>query len=1150
MYARTMVLNEENITADELFDKITELLDEDDTARPTVNRRLHDMLSQACKAGLSSTPHGFGNLFARLSALCELLNVSPSDASDMQQMRRDGNSSRLLSTEDVAYSCRALALLVSKIWDVPVPSSLNRRIPHRSRPRLKALSTSCRYLRCRLTAIQGNTFRADIDTSEVCRHTVVTLSHPRHTSLLPLLEPGMQVNLLDFHHEETSDNTLFLTDTDASLLVVEPDFLIDISAIARCFTDYGHHPLSYTLNRLTPSPNSHAILLGNFAGRALDDVINQGHAFDWRNTFRTHFMERAIDYATCPDLNAKTEFKADALQQSLNIAQVSDALFADTDTAFHKENAILEPTFLCEELGLQGRVDLMTTDMNLLVEQKSGANWSIQTNRPNTYGSFQKEDHYVQLLLYYGVLRHNFHLPPGKIHSYLLYSKYPLPGGLVEVNFYRTLFHEAMTLRNRIVLHEVAVAKRGFADTLAQLRPDVINERKLSTPFFVRYLLPRLQEQTAPLHALSPLEQAYFETMAAFVYREQLAAKTGGTGENGGCDADIWQMPLSEKRETGNIYTGLQLVEREKTGVAGGFNKLTFTVTDMGDDFLPNFRRGDRVLLYAESDTGEPDARRAILYKGVLAEISTERLVVHLNDGQQNPHIFRPATSCRYAVEHAPGDMSASASLRSLYAFTTATQRRRDLLLSQRPPRADTSLRLSRSYHPDYDPIVLKAKQALDFFLLVGPPGTGKTSMALQYLVRELVFPHEYSAPSASPPSALLMAYTNRAVDEMCDMLLSAHIPFVRIGNEYACDERFRPFLLRNVMEEIPQLAAVRRRLLETHVFVGTTSTLVGQTALFNLKTFSVAIIDEAGQLLEPSLMGLLSAKGTGNRSAIAKFILIGDHKQLPAVVRSPGSLTGVSHPDLNAIGLYNTSASLFERLLLVERRAGRAAFTSTLCKQGRMHPAVSRFANTMFYADDHLQPVPLPHQQETELTAEEPPLDALDRHLLAHRMAFFPSQPCLRADLSEKVNLYEATLVATLLQRLRRLYGKSFNPAKTVGVIVPYRNQIAMIRRALADAGATGFEAVSIDTVERYQGSQRDIIIYSFTVQQRYQLAFLTANTFEENGRLIDRKLNVALTRARRQMLLTGCPEVLAHNTLFARLMADIRAEGGEMVL
>ena len=80
----------------------------------------------------------------------------------------------------------------------------------------------------------------------------------------------------------------------------------------------------------------------------------------------------------------------------------------------------------------------------------------------------------------------------------------------------------------------------------------------------------------------------------------------------------------------------------------------------------------------------------------------------------------------------------------------------------------------------------------------------------------------------------------------------------------------------------------------------------------------------------------------------------------------------------------------------------------------------------------------------------------------------------------------------------------------------------------------------ISIDTVERYQGSQRDVIVYSFAVTHSYQLDFLTANTFTENDRLIDRKLNVAMTRARKQLIMTGRAELLRHVPLFSEIIAQ----------
>ena len=140
---------------------------------------------------------------------------------------------------------------------------------------------------------------------------------------------------------------------------------------------------------------------------------------------------------------------------------------------------------------------------------------------------------------------------------------------------------------------------------------------------------------------------------------------------------------------------------------------------------------------------------------------------------------------------------------------------------------------------------------------------------------------------------------------------------------------------------------------------------------------------------------------------------------------------------------------------------------------------------------------------------------------------------------LSDKVSEEEAHIVADLLHRVYRQYGeKRFEPYHTVGVIVPYRNQIAMIRREIARLGIPALEKISIDTVERYQGSQRDVIIYSLGVQNEADLDFLTANCFEEDGHTIDRKLNVAMTRARKQLLMTGRQDVLQQNNIFKELI------------
>ena len=105
------------------------------------------------------------------------------------------------------------------------------------------------------------------------------------------------------------------------------------------------------------------------------------------------------------------------------------------------------------------------------------------------------------------------------------------------------------------------------------------------------------------------------------------------------------------------------------------------------------------VYLYAYKKGEQPDVRQSILYKGSLQEIHVDSITVHLNDGQQNPDIINGEL---FAIEHASSDIGGTAGIRSLYTFITSDEDQRQLLLGQRAPRIDKTLKLSKSYHPDY----------------------------------------------------------------------------------------------------------------------------------------------------------------------------------------------------------------------------------------------------------------------------------------------------------------------------------------------------------------------------------------------------------------------------------------------------------------
>ena len=1142
--------------AHELFSRIADILSAPSEAQALI---MHETLVIACHEGLKNTRHGFGNLSSQVESLCRQHNIAPQDIVAIQKMRRHSNSNAPILPEDVAYDCRALAIFVSAVVQEAIPSFLVGKIPARGRTTENIQITNYRYIRCIVREWDESTIQVAVtnqDSSEELL-TVDYMNTPDYIDfsyLRPMLREGMQLNLLDC--------TVTRKKVIPRLIVVEPDYLIDISTIANCFESYGHHPLLFTVNRLTPRLSNKHIVLGNFAGSALDDIINHPAGYDIKETFRSNFKEKALDYATCPDFDAAS-FKQDAERQVENIKGIVDEIFQ----TFDREKAILEPSFVCERLGIQGRVDLMTTDLKLLVEQKSGKNTFIERKYKNPHGSLHVEKHYVQVLLYYGILQYNFQLSPKNAHIQLLYSKYPLPDGLLEVEPLQKLIREAIRFRNQAVATEFWMADNGFDRMLPLLTPQTLNVEKQNDNFYNRYLLPQLTETLAPLHQLNDLERAYFTRMMTFVIKEQLVSKVGVQEGVGNSNADLWNMPLAEKKETGNIYTGLTITKKERSSSFNGYDTITLAVPQQGEDFLPNFRRGDMIYLYAYKKNEAPDVRMSILFKGSLQEIHGDRLVVHLNDGQQNPDLI---SGDYFAIEHAGSDIGGTSAIRSLYTFITSNEERRQLLLGQRTPRIDKSLTLSRSYHPDYDEIILKAKQAQDYFLLIGPPGTGKTSQALQFLVREQLAGNIYSQPSSaysaedskhnkpsetintqhSTPNTqtaiLLLAYTNRAVDEICNMLTENELDYIRIGNEFSCDPKYSDHLLKEVLDDNATLNSIKSTLADAQIVVATTSTMNSNAALFNIKHFDLAIIDEASQILEPNIIGLLTVRHA-ERRAIERFILIGDHKQLPAVVQQQDTLEAEeTNNSLKDIHLLSCANSLFERLILTERAAGRTDFIGTLHKQGRMHPDIADFANRKFYAREQLECVPLAHQLEQTLAYNEASEDETDDVLKAYRMIFIPSKPCRQLNISEKVNTEEARIITDLLRRLYRQLGNNFDPQKSVGVIVPYRNQIAMIRKEIEKLGIPELEEISIDTVERYQGSQRDIILYSFTIQSRYQLDFLTANTFYEDGQPVDRKLNVAITRARKQLILTGNEPTLRQNQIFAELIDYIKEKGG----
>ncbi len=434
--------------------------------------------------------------------------------------------------------------------------------------------------------------------------------------------------------------------------------------------------------------------------------------------------------------------------------------------------------------------------------------------------------------------------------------------------------------------------------------------------------------------------------------------------------------------------------------------------------------------------------------------------------------------------------------------------------------------------------LLQKITASRDYFLLWGPPGTGKTSIMLRDMAAWVL--------QETSDNLLLLAYTNRAVDEICEALDSIggdiRDIYLRIGGRHSTAERFRDQLLNVKISGVKNRAELRS-VLESHRIVVSTVASFGQNeGLLKLKKFQRLIVDEASQILEPQLVGLLTR--------FDHFVLIGDHRQLPAVTTQQPETTLVEDPEMRNAGLNDLRDSYFERLYRQCRERGWHHSYGQLDRQGRMHAEIMDFPNRYFYESQlrTLNPGILAQKsgktdpQHAKIAYLLPGADPVfEQTISTRRVVFLPvggedQTPNL------KTSRIEAEAVVRLITMFKHIWaanGKTWQPARTLGVITPWRAQIAQIRECLPAAGLDPDE-VTIDTVERYQGGARDVIIISTCVQAEYQMTGLV-NLSSEG---VDRKLNVALTRAREHLIMIGNEAILRQDERYRAFIEQYRIQ------
>ncbi|KAK6140588.1 hypothetical protein DH2020_025671 [Rehmannia glutinosa] len=457
--------------------------------------------------------------------------------------------------------------------------------------------------------------------------------------------------------------------------------------------------------------------------------------------------------------------------------------------------------------------------------------------------------------------------------------------------------------------------------------------------------------------------------------------------------------------------------------------------------------------------------------------------------------------------------MSSFATMRynliQLFLENENSSRLRKLVVDLEMPRFDSGCIFSQdpaisyvwsenSLNDDQRRAILKILTAKDYALILGMPGTGKTSTMV----------HAVKALLMRGSSILLTSYTNSAVDNLLTKLKAQGIDFIRIGRNEAVHEEIQENCL-SVMD-MDSTREIKEKLDKINVVA---VTCLGITSpLLTNKRFDICIMDEAGQITLPVSLGPLMFA--------SKFVLVGDHYQLPPLVQSPEAKEN------------GMSVSLFCRL----SEAHPHAIAALHC-QYRMCAAIMELSNALIYGNRlrcgsaEIENAKLKYRFSASASAW------MMKVLNPNQPVIFINTDLLPAyetnDRKALNNPMEAYIIAEVTKSLilRGIGGQD------IGIITPYNSQADLIRGAIS-------EPVEIHTIDKYQGRDKDCILVSFVRSSK--------NPRNNTSSLLGdwHRINVALTRAKKKLIMVGSCETLSKVPLLKLLIDKVEELSGMLVV
>jgi len=847
---------------------------------------------------------------------------------------------------------------------------------------------------------------------------------------------GMDLLVTDVETDEFRGETTYATGRE-SWVVLEPDFLVDVTGIR----SWVQCPRMYYLNKLSGIPLNYPVVKGTIVHEVFGDLLR---GVDLEESVSERVAEAGLDLGL---LGYDATEVIDEVRRNAAAIEgwLAQGTLTDEDT-WRSEFTLISPTF-----GLKGRADALRRGTP--VELKTGKNTKRE---PRFHDKVQAacyalmldergEEPDIGTLLY----TKNTALDRNEASGDLAPAK--------EFSVGRGFLEFVVRERNALA----AMEWRALND--AERTDDVTDRPRPTVPTGYEadakcqycfeqdtcmVVSGRLDQESKAGQVGRPVpdeELAYFDRF--YLAIEQERRETHAEYRK------LWEQSPAERAADDRALIDLEPLGRTEISEA----RWELRARKPGDA-VSKLREGDVAL----ASDGDPVGGHAEL-------VRIRRLGP---DGEVVVEADEPVTLRRLDVY--PSEISVDRMLTALHdTVLKGDPDRKDVLFGRREPEfeAVTGSVTDGDLGPTYidnnasqNAAVDLAVRAEDCALIHGPPGTGKT-----YTIARTI-----RALCERGDRVLLAAFTNRAVDNALEALRDQGFEdIVRVGTETGVRADMQDVRLQTRGDPDERAAELRN----ASVIAATTATC-GSRVLRECE-FDVALVDEASQLTEPSTHAAITLAD--------RFVLVGDHEQLPPVVRAENDL----------------QRSLFERLIETYPDAG-----VMLDRQYRMSQRIQAFASAEFY-DGALRPATPAVAGQTLLDLGVSTNDLPDG--LGQGVNFV--DPDGRRDGNR--NVREAERVAAIVEE----YISAGVDPDDIGVIAPFRAQVAEISRRTD---------VTVDTVDRFQGSAKEVIIVSFVAS-----GTLDGPIFEDH-----RRVNVALTRAKKELTLVGDAEALAADPFYNRML------------